>query len=280
LHCKPEYLFQKIELQAEMARALREHGRHTEGAHIVEVGTGWVPILPISFWFCGAARIDTFDLNRHLLPEVLASTLPRFITDIDKLRTIWQDLVPEHELADKLALVARYKADPVAFLEAAGIHYRAPADAGDTGLEDDTVGIHCSTSTFEHIPPEDLLRILVEARRVLAPDGLAVHLVDPKDHFAYYDESIPTINFLGMSDKTYRKHFGNRYTYQNRLHDRDFRALFKEAGLRLVYSSWKTDERSLGLLRDGFPLAKQFADASFEDLSRHQLLYVAAAETG
>src|SRR4051812_19012841 len=42
--------------------------RDVEGAVIVEVGTGWVPVVPLALHLMGAARIVTYDLNRHLQP--------------------------------------------------------------------------------------------------------------------------------------------------------------------------------------------------------------------
>jgi len=136
------------------------------------------------------------------------------------------------------------------------------------------VDLHVSLYTFEHIPRHDLLAILREAARVLRPGGLAIHRVDPKDHFSGNDSSITRINFLRFTEREWRRHFNNRYAYQNRLHDPEFRALFAESGFELLECGFKTDERALEALTKGFPLAPTFREQSFEELCRYALDYV------
>lgn len=280
LHVQPEFLVKKIDAQAKMARELLSHGRAIEGARVMEVGTGWVPIVPVAFWFCGADRVDTFDLNRHLLPDVFSKILAAIAYRLDELLEIWGDLVPQGRLGEKIRILERYGHDEAAFRDAARIQYHAPADASRTALRSGSVDIHYSLDTLEHVPREEVRRILEEASRVLADDGFTVHLVDPTDHFAHYDSSISSVNFLSMDENEYRRHFSNRLAYQNRLHDSDLQSLFRETGFRIAHRSGRTDLRALRLLRSGFPLAEQFAHRSHEELSRESLMYVAARSHG
>src|SRR3712207_9454831 len=51
------------------ARAIRGGGR-TFSPRVLELGTGWYPIVPIGLWLCGASRVTTLDKNPLLEPEV------------------------------------------------------------------------------------------------------------------------------------------------------------------------------------------------------------------
>jgi SAM-dependent methyltransferase len=241
----------------------------------MEVGTGWYPMVPLGLWFLGAERIFTFDLNRHLSPRVTSRALKWMAGNQEELIDVWDGLVPADRIREKVALVERMKNRPLDLLEQAGIRYLAPADASLSGLDDNSVDIHFSLYTFEHIPQEDLRAILREGARVLRPGGVAIHRVDPKDHFSGTDPSITKINFLGFTESKWRKHFGHRLSYQNRLHDPEFRALFEESGLRLLEREYKTDERSLAALKAGFSLAPPFDKQDREELCRYALDYVA-----
>ncbi len=270
-----DYIENRLAKQAELAAAVVAGGGTVEGAQVVEVGTGWVPLAPLGFWICGAARVTTFDLNPYLIPSLLRYGCAWISDHRDPLVEIWSGLRSERQIVEKLDLIERLKDRPWDLLEAAGIDYRAPADAAATGLPDDSIDVHYSANVFEHVPAESLDRILGEARRILRPGGLAVHHVDPSDHFAHNDPSISRINFLQFEEPEWRRHYDNRYSYLNRCHDSDYRRLFEGADLRLIDSGFEVDAGALELLGAGFPLASPFRDKSHEDLARKNLTYVA-----
>src|SRR5207244_6843996 len=71
------------------------------------------------------------------------------------------------------------------------------------------------------------------SRRVLRRDGLAIHCAHCGDHYAYFDRSITSINYLSYSERNWR-FWNNRLLYQNRLRPQDFRELAESAGLETV----------------------------------------------
>ena len=270
---KPGYIAKKFRRQALIAGLAKDNGQRLAGACVVEVGTGWVPALPVGFWLCGAADVHTFDLNRYLSRKILNLTFAQF-DDPDRVIDIWDGLADPGELRSRVNTIAERTADPFDFLSRLNIHYNAPGDARHTRLADNACDIHYSTNTLEHIPREDLLAIFIEARRILKPGGLAIHYVDPADHFAYVDNAITTANFLQLTESEWRRHYGNRYAYQNRMFDLDFRDLFKEASLQLIDCQFTRDEKARNALNAGLPRQPQFAERSIEELSRRGLLYV------
>jgi SAM-dependent methyltransferase len=270
-----DYIENRLSKQRELAACLLANGSEIDGARVMEVGTGWVPLAPLGFWICGAAGVITFDLSRYMIPSLLRHACDWIGANRATLVDLWSGLRSERQIDDKLDVIDRLKDRPGDLLRAAGIEYRAPADAAATGLPDASIDVHYSANVFEHVPPRALRRILSEGRRVLRPGGMAVHHADPSDHFAHSDPSISRINFLRFEDQEWRSYYDNRYSYLNRCHDSDYRRLFEGAKYRLIDCRFKVEAGSLQLLRSGFPLASPFRGKSLEDLSRGNLTYVA-----
>jgi SAM-dependent methyltransferase len=270
----PEYM-NKFNVQKKMAQSLHRHGVQIAGAEVVEVGTGWIPLVPIGYWLCGAARVRTYDLNRYLQVPLLQNALHWISNHSSMLVEHYAPVVPMEKLAARFELLENLKDRPEDFLREARIEYHAPADASRTGLPDESVDIHFSANCFEHIPGNVLSAILREARRVLKPDGLAMHHVDPSDHFAHCDPSISSINFLQYEPDEWRCYNDNRFAYHNRLRDADYRRVFRESSLEIAEGEFQVDPRALSALQKGFPLARAYRDKPFDELSRYRLDYVA-----
>ena len=76
---------------------------------------------------------------------------------------------------------------------------------------------------FEHIPSPVLKAILNEANRVLAPNGVALHHIDPSDHFSHDDAAISPINFLRFSEAQWERLTGNQFRLSQPAPRRKFR---------------------------------------------------------
>jgi hypothetical protein len=126
-------------------------------------------------------------------------------------------------------------------------------------------------TVLEHVEPEALEGILREARRVLRPGAVALHFVDPGDHFAHADRSISSINFLRYSPAQWRRLAGNEFAYCNRLRASDFLALASRTGLHAVRTEVYVDEAAMAALRGGFPLDESFRRYEAEDLCASSL---------
>jgi hypothetical protein len=118
-------------------------------------------------------------------------------------------------------------------LAAHGIKYLAPADARATGLANDSISYLVSTSTLEHIPPDDILAIFSECRRILATGSIMSLAIDYRDHWWYADPSIDVFNFRRYSERTWR--FLNPPTHwQNRLRHPDYLALLEQSKFDII----------------------------------------------
>jgi hypothetical protein len=97
--------------------------------------------------------------------------------------------------------------------------------------ETGSVDFFCSTSTLEHIPPDDILAILTVCRRVATRDARFSFIIDYHDHYASADPSITRVNFYRYTDSLWRLYNPPNH-FQNRLRHSDYEALFEKSGLR------------------------------------------------
>lgn len=218
-----------------MVGHLASVGIDVAGARFLEIGTGWYPTFPFCLYALGAARVRTFDLRRHLKPELVVRVAERLAaTPVDRLATPTAARAGEAPTVDRLAaLVQRTRAGQS--LEAATdgvVHYAAPADATRTGLGPGDVDVVFSNSVLEHVPPAVIDAMFAEAMRILPPGGVMFHSVNCGDHYAYADPRIDQLHYLQYSDAAWAK-WNNAFLYQNRLRARDFTDAARAAGFTI-----------------------------------------------
>ena len=223
---------------------------------------------PLAYWLMGAKSTITMDLNRYVKDELVVESLDYIAGNESDVREMFGPLLQESRLDELLGFHRSNNFQLDRFLELCRIEYRAPADAGETGLPAGSIDFHTSRSVFEHIPEDDLKRILTEGRRIVSANGLFVHRVDYSDHFAHSDSSISTINFLQYSDREWQKIAGNRYMYMNRLRHDEFVALFEEQGHRMLTIEPTVDDDAMALLQSGdFELDQRFESTPVDVLA-------------
>lgn len=251
---------------------IRRVGHDPAGKTFFEVGTGWVPTVPLAYWLMGAKRTTTIDLNRYMRTELVVEALAYISRHQDDIREIFGPLL---DIARFDALIEFFAAPDFSVdgvLELAGITYIAPADAANTGLLDGSFDYHTSFNVLEHIPTNTLEKILSEGNRLINSGGLFVHHIDYTDHFAHSDKRISTINFLQFSDAAWRRYAGNRFMYMNRLRHDDYQQLFELAQHELVLQlPEKNTKLAAVLARNDFHL-----DDRFKAKSRDLLLTTGA----
>ena len=164
-------------------------------------------------------------------------------------------------------MINKYSDDPITFLNEANIIYCAPGDAADTNLPDSSIDLHFSCTVFEHIPYSVLDDIMNEAKRILKPNALSVHLIDPSDHFQHQDSTITRINFLKYSDRQWMTLAGNNFAYCNRLRYPQHQEIFYKNGFRILFEDKHLDAESHSALKAGFHVHQDFKRFSNEELS-------------
>jgi SAM-dependent methyltransferase len=250
-------------------RALQElrPGHATAGLRAFEFGAGYDLLGPMVRWSAGVDAQTLIDLRPVLRLELVNDTLRKF-----------HDWHEQLQAAAGLAL-RRPSGGPVTDLaqlgERFGIRYEAPCDATATGLPDASFELVTSTWTLEHIPAGDIVAILREMRRLLTPEGIVSCLVDLKDHFSYFEPSLPPYNFLRFSDRAFSM-VNPQLQWQNRLRAPEYRALAEAAGFAVLS---EVDEPGLpqdvAALRE-LRVAQRFRAFSVEELAARTVHLVLA----
>ena len=257
----------RLLMQAELSNWLLAAGVSCEDKIFMEVGTGHNPIVPIGLFLLGARKVITFDLNRRLDFDILRSSLDIISSNEERLKSVYGAVATSLTFQKKLVLLRNLKGCPEKFLSEAGIEYVSPADASRTGLHDNSVDCHFSTTVLEHISRNDIQKIFFEAHRTLKPQGLAIHFIDLSDHFQHQDKSINALNFLQYSEEEWDGIAGNQFAYCNRLRASEFLGIFSETGFAVTRQEKTSDAQARDAINNGFPIDGKFERFEKEDVS-------------
>jgi SAM-dependent methyltransferase len=227
--------------------------RSIDDGQFFEFGAGYDLHMPLILWCLGVDRQFVVDIRRLVRRDVVAGIARRLAGTAR--RTEFTRVPPA---LDGKSLGS--------FLADLGIEYRAPGDARATGLAEGSVDFITSTNTLEHIPPDDMLSILSECRRILRDDGLLSFRIDYKDHFSYFDRSISAYNFLTMDEATWRRR-NPSLAFQNRLRHWQYLDIIRAAGFAVVEEDLtQGTAEDLDRLRS-LPLAMPYAEMEVEQLA-------------
>lgn len=230
---------------------IQEAGYNPNEKVFLEVGTGWIPLVPVAYWLMGAKRTVTIDLNPYMKAELISESL-KYMTDRkESIEELFGPLLIKERLDQLLKFYKGTDFSIKNFLELCQIKYIAPGDAAETGLKEKSIDIHTSYKVFEHIPPLILKKIIKEGNRIISDDGLFIHRIDYGDHFSYSDKAISAINFLQYSDSEWEGYASNRYMYMNRLRHDDFIKIFESEDHKIILNQPDTDNQALELLHSG-----------------------------
>ncbi len=250
---------------AEIFTEMGELGVAVAGKRVMEIGTGRRLDMPVAFYLCGAASVDTFDLNPYLRQELVMASVGEILRGREEVLRILGPVAGADALAARLDTLASVR-DLAGLSERTRIRYHAPADASRTQLAAKSIDIQFSYTVFEHIPGPVLEAILRESSRLLDDGGIACHHIDPSDHFAHEDKSISMIHFLRFEEREWSKYNDNQFAYHNRLRRSDYDRLYAAAGHEIFFNRPFLDQPALAELRNGFPLASPFQGRDPEDL--------------
>jgi len=233
-------------------------------ATFYEFGAGWDMAIPLALYGFGVETQTLVDIRRLIRVALIHDTIEKY-----------------QGIASELAIPRR----PAAYLncnkynfttllkQQYGIDYRAPCDAKQTGLSSRSIDCITSTSTLEHIPPEDIGSILRECYRIMRDDGLMSVLIDYDDHYSYFDSTISPYNYLQYSDRMWSL-FSPALHYQNRLRHRDYLELFQSAGFHVVEDQHK-DATEMDLKElEQLSIDARFQNYSLRDLAVHSAFLV------
>ncbi|HER07827.1 MAG TPA: class I SAM-dependent methyltransferase [Bacteroides sp.] len=226
-----EHFGHKIRHASDHLRFLDKYAGLDRGHVILELGTGWYPVVPVMFYLSGAGRIISVDIHSWINRENQIRTFRKF--QDWRTRGLLDDCMPRiHEDRwEKLVQMIRNAGDynMEQINEAIGLRC-VKQDARALELDDDSIDFVCSNNTLEHVDREHLYPIFREFVRVLKPSGVMSHFIDMSDHFAHLDRNITIYNFLQYGERQW-KCIDNRIQPQNRLRLVDYRKMYSDTGI-------------------------------------------------
>ncbi len=195
-----------------LRKLLQERGISLEGKNIVEIGSGWAPVMPYFLLYFGKAKsVATFDLNRHFSKK-----------NITRLNEVFASNYGVKVTADP--------SNPY-YLQSK-IKYYPHTNLINANLPE--ADLIFSRFVLEHVKPEDIALMHQKFKKELKPGSTIVHLISPSDHRAYVDTNLSLQDFLQYSEAEWQKK-QTKFDYHNRLRLPQFLAIFKAAGMEISH---------------------------------------------
>lgn len=237
----------KIDQGLRINSTLSTIGYSVENKDILEIGTGWVPILPLLFGILGQRRCTTVDID-NLLKVDLTLCAAKDLAELGP--SILEKFADQGSFIFKknqISILNKVN-NIIELFENSNLEYLAPIDPTNTDFADETFDFIFSNTTLEHIPKDSLSKLFSEMKRVLKNDGVMAHLIDTSDHYSHSDHKISAINFLQYSEYEWKKH-NNPFLYQNRLRLTDYIWLAEDVGLIAEVFDVHVDRTSIEALK-------------------------------
>jgi SAM-dependent methyltransferase len=239
--------------------AMRKHGLELPVSTILEIGTGWYPVIPLMLRLAGVRQVHLTDAHPLLDAEELAAAC-EFL--LDRKTDIAQRLgLPLTEVEKYLRVIPGESLEHG--LARLGFSYLVPCDLSTCNFKVDAIFSH---TCLEHISEPQLRALLRECRHVLRPGGLMSHGVDHSDHRANVDSELSRIDFLRYSDRVWRLFCIDPQDYTNRLRHSDYVRLFTDAGYDITFEQVTVDEKCRRFAETN-QLDSRFRSASAEELA-------------
>lgn len=245
-------------------RVIRQH-IDIQQATVLEIGTGWQPIIPLCFSLAGAREVLLTDLHPLMDAATVRASFPAIL---DNAKLLEEELGVAPAEIEEFVRRGRSATSLAGMLDALRMRYLAPCDMCDSKLPAASVDIVVSHEVLEHIPPPIIEGILAETRRILTPRGIACHLIDNSDHWQHVDRALSRVNFLKYSDSRFRWTHVAELHYQNRLRHSQYRRMFDRAGFDIRLEQREVDAGSRHDLVSGrVQVASQFREFPVDDLA-------------
>ncbi|WP_413999727.1 hypothetical protein ACMDB5_03995 [Flavobacterium sp. W1B] len=179
---------------------------------IIEIGSGWLPIMPYFFIFKGKAkRVSTYDLNEHYQEKSIVN----FNTIFSK----------EYNQSVNTKKNGKYS------LPKEVVYYPSQNIITAEIPKAETV---FSRFVLEHVTPEDIVEMHKKFKKSLEKGSHIVHFISPSDHRAYSDKSLSLQDFLKYDQKEWNR-IQTKFDYHNRLRLPQYLEIFKSLDYEIIY---------------------------------------------
>ena len=257
---EPENNGLAFEQGLKMLGMLRRAGVNLHEQTVLELGSGWQPVIPILFYLAGCRKIILTDLE-YLTDETLVRMAARFVAS--RTAQIAAEIrLTEGEVQQRLDFLGSGTLEDI--LERLNMEYRVPFES--RSVASSSIDIIISRTVLEHIKPRTIASILRDFQRVLRPEGYMCHVIDMSDHFEHRDKLISRVNFLKFGELVWALTGLNPQNYQNRLRHFEFIEMFQSAGFEIIDNIAEPDADALESLKE-IKICKRYSRVPHEQLA-------------
>lgn len=186
---------------------------------ILEIGSGWLPMLPYFFKYQGGAKhIYTYDINPHFQKKLIQKLNVGF-------SKIYNFQVEEKD--KKYALPS-------------GIDYFPSKNIVEVSIPNSNIVF--SRYVLSHMVKDDVIQMHSKFKKVLQKGTIIIHFISPSDLRQYVNSSISMQDFLKYSEQEWDG-IRTKFDYHNRLRLPEFIAIFNSVGLEVLHVSYKHSEK-------------------------------------
>lgn len=119
----------------------------------LEIGTGWIPLVPMVYWLMGAEKTITIDLNPYLKAELVKECLLYISENKEEVLNLLGIKVVMRRFDDLLTFGKDYHFSLLKFFDLCQVDYIAPGDAANTRLPDRSIDFHTHRIRCSSISP-------------------------------------------------------------------------------------------------------------------------------
>ncbi len=212
----------------ETSAILNSNGMSLKDTVCVEMGSGWLPVLPYFLLASGEVKkVYTYDVNEHYQPS-----------KIIRLNKLFQKELPDYSFhfSGKYQLTA-------------GVEYFPKTSVAEGDLS--AANFIFSRFVLEHVPLEVIRELHKSFSEKITNDCYVLHLISPCDHRAYTDKLISLYDFLQYSNEEWDK-IQTTFDYHNRLRLPHYIEVFEEHFdiVSLKYTSLKESDEGYSLFKE------------------------------
>jgi hypothetical protein len=226
-------------------RLAKESNISILGKSVIEIGSGWLPLMPYFFIYMGkASTVETYDLNKHYNKNNIANLNLKF--------------------SDKFGIPVKSEQNGKLNLPE-GINYYPKTDL--TNVELKNADLVFSRFVLEHVSPLDIKKMHQKFKEEL-PEAYIIHLISPSDHRAYVDKNLSNQDFLRYSEKEWGKNH-TRFDYHNRLRLPQYLEIFEELGYEVLFLEFESANKDSDIYKKfkTVPLHVDYEKYSDEELT-------------
>ena len=234
-----------------------------EATHL-DLGSGWLPSVPVTLYALGTQRQYLVDIAPHMRPEAVMETIELFrsVAPRTGVKFIRMPVVP----ACGQSLQAT--------LEPLGMTYAAPYDEL-AGRIAGSVGFVTATHMLLHLNRPILLKVFHTAHRLLRPGGYFLAQQHLRQLFDGLNSRTSPFFSLRYSNWVWENMINSPMMSYNRLRAIDYRETLEEAGFEVLCFEVEPGQPQEFALLEKARIHPVFARYSREDLAARHLFFVA-----